>query len=528
MRRQEPDRPPLGVSIDAIEIARGTPLDISPNCWDNSRFLPGFGEPMPFLEVPAEMDKMVEASSTKTAQKIARRHGEYHSASERRAAGKALREEAPRASHGKWKAPADRRDPIEITLASNAGREPSLIPIRMGRMSQSPFTFYRGSAALMAADLATTPQSRLRVQACGDAHVMNFGGFATPERNVVFDVNDLDETLPAPWEWDLKRLTASVVIAAQDLGLSATEAAKAAIRTARAYRERMTNYASMRALEVWYDFIDVQRVIQLTEKRAGFDRETIEGRVAKAQKKSVPDLLFPKLAERRGNLPMIKDEPPLIFHPTAKQAGGLRSSYTKQLELYRQTLPDHVRVLLDRFYLRDLAYKVVGVGSVGTFCAIALFMAADDDPLFLQIKEARPSVLEPYAGKSVYSNHGQRIVTGQRLMQFASDIFLGWFHGEQNRDFYLRQLRDTKVSPIMAGWDYKALRAFGELCAWALARAHARSGDAAAIAGYMGSSDAFDNAIGEFSVDYADQNQRDYEALIKAIRAGKIEAEMID
>jgi len=463
------------------------------------------------------------------AEKIGRLHGEYHSVAERRAAGKALREQASRASHGKWKPPADRRDPVELTLASNAGRQPNLIPIRMGRMAQSPFTFYRGSAGLMAADLATTPQSGLRVQACGDAHLMNFGGFATPERNVVFDINDLDETLPAPWEWDLKRLTASMVIAGRDLGLTETDSAKAAIRTAKTYRERMTNYSSMRALEVWYDFIDVDRVIKYSEKRAGLNRKEVEARIEKAHKKSAPDLLFPKLAEMQGNLPMIKDELPLIYHPDKNDAVGAREGYTKQIEQYRETLPEHVRTLLDRFHMRDLAYKVVGVGSVGTTCVICLFMAADDDPLFLQVKEARRSVLEPYAGKSLHKNQGERVVAGQRLMQFASDIFLGWIRGADNRrDFYFRQLRDTKLSPFMVGWDYRALRTYGELCAWALARAHARSGDSAAIAGYMGSCDAFDNAIGDFSVDYADQNERDYEELAKAIRNGKIEAKMVD
>ena len=462
------------------------------------------------------------------AEKIGRLHGEYHSVAERRAAGKALREQAPRASHGKWKASGARRDPVELTLASNAGRQPNLIPIRMGRMAQSPFTFYRGSAGLMAADLATTPRSGLRVQACGDAHVMNFGGFATPERNVVFDINDLDETLPAPWEWDLKRLTASVVIAAQDLGLSATDAAQAAIGTAKDYRKRITNYASMRALEVWYDFIDVRQVVKLAQKRAGLNRKEVEARIEKAHRKSVPDLLFPKLAELHGNLPMIKDDPPLIYHPSRKEAPGAKSGYTEQVARYRETLPEHIRVLFDRFHMRDLAFKVVGVGSVGTVCVICLMMAADDDPLFLQVKEARPSVLEPFAGKSLHRNQGERVVAGQRLMQFASDIFLGWIRGDNSRDYYFRQLRDTKISPTMDGWDYRALRAYGGLCAWALARAHARSGDAAAIAGYMGSSDAFDNAIGEFSVDYADQNQRDFDALTKAIRAGKIEAKMVD
>jgi len=476
----------------------------------------------------AGMDKIVQGSKIDLARKIGRHHGEYRSAAERRAEGKALRAEAPRASQGRWRAPSDRRDPTEILLESNAGREPKLIPIRMGRMSQSPFAFYRGSAALMAADLATTPKSGLRAQACGDAHMMNFGGFATPERNVVFDINDLDETLPAPWEWDLKRLAASIVIAGRELGLPATAAAKAANRTARGYRERMTNYADMRALEVWYDFIDVKRVLTMAEKRAGMKREEIEARIGKAEQKSQPELLFPKLAERQSGLPMIKDEPPLIFHPSSKEALGSKSGYARQIAQYRDTLPEHVRVLFDRFHLRDLAFKVVGVGSVGTICVICLLMASDDDPLFLQAKEARASVLEPYAGKSLHANQGERVVAGQRLMQFASDIFLGWIHGDNGRDYYFRQLRDTKLSPVISGWDYATLKTYGELCAWALARAHARSGDAAAIAGYMGSSETFDDAIGEFAVDYADQNERDYDALIKAIRTGKIEARMVD
>jgi uncharacterized protein DUF2252 len=394
-------------------------------------------------------------------------------------------------------------------------------------MSQSPFAFYRGSAALMAADLAMTPKSGLEVQACGDSHLMNFGGFATPERNIVFDINDFDETLPAPWEWDVKRLATSIVIAGRDLGLRATECAKAANRTVRAYRERMTNYADMQPLEVWYDIIDVERVLKIVEEQTGLKREEVEARIEKARQKSNPDLLFPKLTERRGELPLIKDEPPLIVHPK-EEALGAKSGYTKQIAQYRETLPEHVRVLFDRYHLRDYAYKVVGVGSVGTICGICLFMAAEDAPLFLQVKQARPSVLERYAGKSRYANHGERIVAGQRIMQFASDIFLGWIRGEAGQDFYMRQLRDTKISPFIEGWDYKALHTFGGLCAWALARSHARSGDSAAIAGYMGSSEAFDDAIGEFAVDYANQNERDYDALVKAIRKGKIEATMID
>lgn len=459
---------------------------------------------------------------------VTRQNGEYLTAGERRAAGKALRDVVSRSSHGGWNAPKDRRDPIETLNASNEGRVPELIPIRFGRMAQSPFAFYRGAAAVMAADLSSTPQSGLRVQACGDAHLMNFGGFATPERNVVFDINDFDETLPGPWEWDVKRLAASVVIAARHLRLSDNDAAKAATDTVCNYRERMADYASMRALEVWYDYIDMDRFIDVAEKESDSEdvRERIERRIEQAQKKCSPEILFPKLAEHHGAVPRIKDEPPLIFHPTVEQAPGLQSGYAKGIARYRETLPEHVRVLFDRFHFRDLAIKVVGVGSVGTMCGIALFMAADDDPIFLQIKEARASVLEPYVGKSIHENHGERVVAGQRLMQSASDMFLGWLRGEDGRDHYIRQLRDTKFSAVIEDWDFKLLRAYGRVCAWALARAHARSGDAAMITGYMGSSSTFDDAISEFAVEYADQNQRDYRAFIKAVREGRIPVNM--
>lgn len=446
--------------------------------------------------------------------------GQHLSADERRAAGKAMRDAVPRTSHGGWKPPKDRRDPIGLLNESNEGRMPQLIPIRFGRMAQSPFTFFRGSAAVMAADLASTRQSGLRVQACGDAHLLNFGGFATPERNIIFDINDFDETLPGPWEWDVKRLAASVVIAAQHLRLADSDAAKVATDTVCSYRERMANYASMRALEVWYDCIDLQRASR--EFPAEEDRERLERRVEQARKKSAPETLFPKLAEHHGAVPRIKDEPPLIFHPTAEEAPGLNSEYKEAIARYRASLPEHVRVLFDRFHFRDLAVKVVGVGSVGTMCSVALFMAADDDPIFLQVKEARASVLEPYAGKSLHQNHGERVVAGQRLMQSASDMFLGWTRGENGRDVYIRQLRDVKISAIIEDWDFKDLRAYGRLCAWALSRAHARSGDAARIAGYMGSNSTFDDAVCEFAVEYADQNQHDYRAFIRAVREGRI------
>lgn len=450
----------------------------------------------------------------------------YLSAAERRAKGKALRDAAPRNSHAGWKPAADRCDPVALLSESNQGRMPELIPIRFGRMLASPFSFYRGAAALMAADLAGTPISGLRVQACGDAHLMNFGAFATPERNVVFDINDLDETLPAPWEWDLKRLAASVVVAAQHLRLPDSEAARVATDLAQEYRERMSNYASMRALEVWYDKIDLQRY---EDRSADPDvmkamRKRVAERIESERRRSEPDFLFPKLVTEVGAKPRIKDEPPLIFHPSVEQAPGLESGYAEAIKGYRDSLPEHTRTLFDRFHFFDLAVKVVGVGSVGTMCTIALFMAADEDPLFLQIKEARASVLEPYAGQSQYANHGQRVVSGQHLMQSASDVFLGWARGKNGRAFYVRQLRDIKISAVIEDWDEKMLRQYGRMCAHALARAHARTGDAAMIAGYMGSGQSFDDAIGEFSVEYADQNQRDYHAFVQAVREGRIKA----
>jgi uncharacterized protein (DUF2252 family) len=447
-------------------------------------------------------------------------HGDGKAPSERRGQGKALRNGVPREAHAGWKAPEGRRDPIDLLVESNEGRVGNLIPIRFGRMMQSPFTFYRGAAAIMAADLASTAQSGLRVQACGDAHLLNFGGFATPERNTVFDINDLDETLPAPWEWDVKRLTASVVIAGRYLRFSETEAARAAEATVRSYREHVADYSSKRALEVWYETIGVDDVMQVVDERR---REILKKRVETAEEKSSPEFVFPKLVEHRGTEPRFKEDPPLIFHPSRELAPGVTTGFREPLARYRASLPDHVRVLFDRFHLCDIAVKVVGIGSVGTFCAVGLFIAADDDPLFLQVKEARASVLERYAGNSVYQNHGQRVVCGQRLMQSASDIFLGWSTGVNGGDFYVRQLRDVKLSAIIEDWDVDTLQEYGKLCGWALAKAHARSGDAAKIAGYMGSSSVFDDAISEFAVEYADQNERDYRAFVRAVREGRLE-----
>jgi len=452
---------------------------------------------------------------------------QYRTATERRAEGKALRETVPREDHGGWKAPKDRRDPVELVLESNEGRMPDLVPIRHGRMLQSPFAFYRGTAALMAADLAHTPISGLRVQACGDAHLMNFGAFATPERNVIFDINDLDETLPAPWEWDLKRLVASVIVAGRHLRLRENDSVRATRATVQAYREQMADYAFMKALDVWYDRIDLESAMKHLAAEGGVSEEVHkrgEQRIKQAQAKSVAEHDFPKLVEQHGARPLIKDNPPLIFHPSKKLFPGYKTGYAEGIALYRESLPEHVRVLFDRFHFFDVAIKVVGVGSVGTQCLVGLFMAADDDPLFLQIKEARASVLEPYAGKSLHPNHGQRVITGQRLMQSASDIFLGWAQGKNGRHYYMRQLRDMKISAITEDWDDNLLRAYSKICGVALARAHARSGDAAMISGYMGASSTFDDAICEFAVDYADQAQRDYRAMVKAVREGRVKA----
>lgn len=469
------------------------------------------------------MDKAV---SRKAASRSNAKDVQYRTPDERAAEGRLMRDSVPRTSQGGWKQPDGRRDILELLNESNEGRLPSLVPIRFGRMSASPFAFYRGAAALMAADLATTATSGLRVQACGDAHLMNFGGFATPERNIIFDINDLDETLPAPFEWDLKRLAASVVIAAQHLELPYSDTTRISTDLVREYRERMHDFASMRAFDVWYDRIDLQKYQDRTGDPAIVEaaRKRIAQRIEMERRKTVPDHLYPKLVTEADGHPRIKDEPPLIFHPSEDVAPGLQSGYAEAIASYRESLAEHVRILFDRFHFVDLALKVVGVGSVGTICGVGLFMASDNDPLFLQVKEAKMSVLEPYAGKSLHPNHGQRVIAGHRIMQAASDVFLGWSRGQNGRDFYVRQLRDMKMSVMIEGLDAGMLRQYARMCSHALARAHARSGDAAMIAGYMGSGQTFDDAITEFAAEYSSQNRRDYRQFVHAIREGRIEA----
>jgi uncharacterized protein (DUF2252 family) len=472
------------------------------------------GDRMPAAEAPAANGKVRPA--------IVSDEEPYRSHAKRRAEGKALRDVVPRADHSGWRPPKDRRDPVELVLVQNKGRLLDLVPIRHGRMMQSPFAFYRGTAAIMAADLAQTPNSGLRVQACGDAHLSNFGGFATPERNIIFDINDLDETLPAPWEWDIKRLTASVVLAGRHIQLKQSESGRAARAAVRSYQEHMAEYAFMRALDIWYDRIDLKRLLGSVknEKRRAAGLKRFE----QARKRSAAADDFPKLAEHVGAMPRIKDNPPLIYHTDEINEDAGSAELKAAWALYHDSLPEHVRVLFDRFHLCDMALKVVGVGSVGTRCLIALCMAADNDPLFLQIKQANASVLEPYAGKSLHENHGQRVVVGQRLMQSASDSFLGWTKGERGNHFYVRQLRDVKLSGIIESFDGDTLEDYAEACGWALARAHARSGDPAMIAGYMGSGGIFGEAICDFAVDYADQAELDYKKFVKAVREGRVKA----
>jgi uncharacterized protein (DUF2252 family) len=468
------------------------------------------------------MAKAARISEVKAA-RYASRPERFEYESERRAVGKKLRDVAPFISHGRWRAARERPDPIDILRVADTTRQPNLVPLRYGRMLQSPFTFYRGSAAVMAEDLAPTPASGVRVQACGDAHLMNFGGFGTPERRLIFDINDLDETLPAPWEWDVKRLVASFVLAARSNGLSDANGREAAGACAQSYREHMRDFASMDVMDIWYARIDDQDILATLPAA---QRSRVIKRIAKATAHSSSELVYPKLVDESEGRPRIRDTPPTIFHTEETRHAGFLDAIHDVLAKYKDTLPEDRRVLFDRFELKDIAWKVVGIGSVGTICLVALFMSVAGHPFFLQVKEANASVLEPHAGASLYPHHGQRVVMGQRLMQPASDIFLGWVTGQNGRHFYLRQLRDVKLSPLVETFDAEMLVTYARCCAWALARAHAKSGDPWAITGYLGKSDAFDDAMRQFALAYADQAERDHAALKATVRAGVISVEL--
>ena len=444
------------------------------------------------------------------------------SVGERMSAGKALREKVPRSSHAEWAAPADRRDPAEVLRDSERGRLPELVPIRYGRMRQSPFAFFRGSAALMAQDLSKTPTTGIRVQACGDCHASNFGGFASPERRLLFDINDFDETLPAPWEWDVKRLAASIVLASRELGLGGGRCEDAVLSMAQSYREHMREYGHMRALEVWYSYMDAEVFIKEAKTAAARKRwEHVEDEA----RHQTAEHIFPKIADVINGRTRIVDHPPLVYHP--RESDVELKHVIEKFHDYRETLPAERRVILDRYHILDVARKVVGVGSVGTRCAVALLMAGEHDPMLLQIKEALPSVLEPYAGKSEYKNHGERVVTGQRMLQSASDVFLGWTCDEEGRSYYFRQLRDMKMKIDLETMTKGDWLEYVQICGWTLARAHARTGDAALIGGYLGKNDTFDSALAKFAVSYADQAERDYAVLVKAIRARQLKAQDI-
>jgi uncharacterized protein (DUF2252 family) len=450
------------------------------------------------------------------------------------AAGKAARAEAPRAEHREWKAAADRRDPVEVLERQAEDRVPELVPIRYGRMLASAFTFYRGAAAIMAMDLAGSPESGLEVQACGDAHLSNFGVFAAPDRRLVFDVNDFDETLPGPWEWDVKRLAASFEIAGRDRGFSAKQCRAAVLAAMRAYREAMRRFAGMRNLDVWYARLDVETLLGEISKVA--DRKQMkraERSAAKAGKKNSLRA-FDRLVHEVDGEPRFISDPPLLVPMRELLAGNqleeLQGRLEDVLEKYRESVQRDRRRLLDGYRFVDIARKVVGVGSVGTRAWVLLFMGRDgQDPLLLQAKEAEASVLEPYVGSSAFGNHGERVVEGQRLMQAASDIFLGWTPAlgsdERERDFYVRQLWDGKRSAEVELLPPSGLAGYGRACGWTLARAHARSGDRIAIGAYLGKGKSFDKAIADFSSRYADQNEVDYAALESAARSGRVKVE---
>jgi uncharacterized protein (DUF2252 family) len=469
------------------------------------------------------MKRATEVQATHDAQTV----------EERRARGRAKRAEVPRSSQGEFTPTANRPDPINLLERQAESRIAELVPIRYGRMLVSPFAFFRGAAAVMASDLAAVRVTGLRSQLCGDAHAANFGVFGSPDRRLVFDVNDFDETLPGPWEWDVKRLSASLAVAGRENGFSAKERHRVVLDAAAGYRSAMRAFAAMRDLEVWYARTEVESLLE--ELRPALTRQRQKRLASDVAKARARDNLrvFSKLTHEVDGQPRIVSDPPLIvpaeeLAPTAEATERARLVHDF-LGGYRASLSPDRRVLLGRYRFVHLAHKVVGVGSVGTQAWIALLLGRDrQDPLFLQVKEAQLSVLEEHLGKSAYSNHGARVVAGQRLMQASSDIMLGWRRiktSEQTVDFYARQLKDWKGSAELEAMRPAEMAVYGRTCGWTLARGHARSGDRIAIAGYLGRGPAFDRAMADFAEAYADQNDRDYAALKEAVKAGRVNAE---
>ena len=433
-------------------------------------------------------------------------------------AGRTLRTAVPRSAHGQWTASPGRPEPLEILSGSNVNRLAELVPVRNGRMMASPFAYYRGSPAVMAADLSRTPSTGIQLQICGDAHLLNFGTFATPERNQIFDLNDFDETQPGPWEWDVKRLVASLVVAARTAGLSDDEGRTAVQCCSAEYRAEMAKMTQLSAFEVWHSRLDVESIIAAAHHKPA--RSRVEKTAAKARQRTSLKALS-KLTTVRGGRRVIVEDPPVVVRLTEAQLEQARGF----VKAYLATLDPDLDLLLSRYEFVDAALKVVGVGSVGTRCFIVLLAGKTDfDPLFLQVKEAQTSVLAPYVGRSRYTNHGKRVVVGQRIMQAATDPFLGWARAGEF-DTYVRQLRDMKGSVAIDDASPDGLTLYGRLCGAALARAHARAGQPALLAGYMGKSPAFDDSLAAFAVSYADQNERDYEEFLDAIRSGRLPVE---
>jgi uncharacterized protein (DUF2252 family) len=458
------------------------------------------------------------------------------SPAERAARGKQARAAVPLASHGVFDPPADRPDPLALLEEQAASRVPELVPVRYGRMMTSPFGYFRGAALPMASDLAATPVSGLPVQACGDAHLSNFGLFGSAERRLVFDVNDFDETLPGPWEWDVKRLAASLEVAARENGFASKDRRQVVTAAVASYRRAMRGFAGLTSLQVWYARADIDQLqAEFESQLKARERKLAAKGLAKARTRDSMQEAA-KLTRVVDGRPRIISDPPLLVPldellPAETDRTVLRQQLTGLIAKYRRTLQTDRRFLLELYEVVDLARKVVGVGSVGTRCWIVLLNGSDvSDPLLLQVKEAQESVLSRFCGASRYANQGERVIAGQRLMQATSDIFLGWQRTDpdldgQPRDYYVRQLRDWKLSADIAAMVPRDLRIYAELCGWTLARAHARSGDRIAIAAYLGGSDVFDQAIRTFAAAYADQNERDYQALVEAVRSGRITAE---
>jgi uncharacterized protein (DUF2252 family) len=481
-------------------------------------------------------DGMAEAQSEQPPRTRGRAKTVAHLTPAQRAArGKAARAEVPRTSHGKWEPSPARPDPIALLEEQAKTRVAELVPIRYGRMLTSSFAFYRGAAYIMASDLSQTPRSGLRVQLCGDAHLSNFGVFAAPDRRVVFSVNDFDETLPGPFEWDVKRLFASFAVAGRALGFDEAQRARAVLAGARAYRATMREFASMPTMDVWYSRLEIQALLDRLSAAAGKRRiKKAERLVEKAETKDSLRAVS-KLTHVVDGQRQIVSNPPLVVPIedllAPESIDRIQDAFRVLIRSYRRTLPRDRRKLLERFDYHHAARKVVGVGSVGTRAWIILLVGRDeDDPLFLQAKEAQPSVLEAFLGKSEFANMGQRVVEGQRMIQSASDVMLGWDRTAGidgiERDFYLRQLWDSKGSADVDSMDPKGLEIYAEVCGWTLARAHARSGDAVALAAYLGTGDAFDRALVTFAERYADQNERDYASLKDAVASGRVTAEM--